>query len=72
MDEFRSELDGNWSTVIADRVNAPANAIARLQNGDAQSSFSESLGCREPCHAGPNDDDVYSLVHVSDPRGLAA
>lgn len=58
MDELRTQLDRQRQVRVVAGEDAPADAVARLQDEDAPPGPGEGVGRRQPGDAGADDQNV--------------
>ncbi len=63
VNKFCSQFHRELRSVV--RVNAPAEAVARFQQGDLQASFREAAGRGKSGNAAANDQRVHSVAAVT-------
>ena len=61
VDELGAQLDGHGGLWVAMRPDAPANALARLEDGEAKTLLVQLSRCGDSGSAGTDDDNVQHL-----------
>src|SRR5215471_4538472 len=74
VDEFSSKLHGNWKARIADRVDAPADPVAGLEEAHVRARRAKGPRRRQPRHACTNAQNLHRriLSRLSDFRAATA